>query len=104
MAFSISTRSENRHATVALAGELDLMTVGQLDTALDAVAAEDVTHIVVNLAELTFTDSVGISALIRGRRLADQRGISYEVVGATDLVRKLLDLTGVWAFLSSPSR
>ena len=100
--FSISTHHHDRQATIVLAGELDLMTVGQLDNALtDVASTEDVTDIVVDLADLTFTDSIGISALIRGRHLADQHGIHYEVVAATNVVRQVLDVTGVWDYLSS---
>jgi anti-anti-sigma factor len=99
--FSISTHHDGRQATIALAGELDLMTVGQLDNALtDVVSMTNMTNIVVDLADLTFTDSIGISALIRGRHLADQHGIHYEVVAATSVVRQVLDVTGVWDYLS----
>ncbi|HEY7173386.1 MAG TPA: STAS domain-containing protein [Micromonosporaceae bacterium] len=103
--FSISTHRADRQVTVALAGELDLMTVGELDNALtDVASTKGVTDIVVDLADLSFTDSIGISALIRGRRLADQHGIHYAIVAATSVVRQVLDVTGVWDYLSAAER
>ena len=59
--------------------------------------------VVVDLAEVRFCDSSGIRVLVHGRRLADERGLSYRVIGATGIVLDVLEVTGVWALLSAPT-
>jgi anti-anti-sigma factor len=66
----------------------------------DAIQADDVTQICVDLSGVTFTDSTGVGSLIVGKQLATESGKLYEVVAADDLVRRVLDITGVWNYLS----
>ena len=47
-----------------LAGELDTSNVAQLYEELADLTREGVRHIAINLAELVFVDSTGLSALI----------------------------------------
>jgi stage II sporulation protein AA (anti-sigma F factor antagonist) len=82
-----------------LAGEVDLSSVGVLVEALAAVppAARGV---VVDLGELTLLDSTGIAALVAGHRTASAIGQTFTVVNARDVVRRALEVTGVFDFLS----
>jgi anti-sigma B factor antagonist len=96
--------------TVAVSGEIDLATVGDLErgvtTALDEltdVPAAGPCSVRVDLSEVSFIDSAGISALLKGRRAADDHHRSYRVVGATGFVLQVLEMTGVWAHLSGPA-
>ncbi|MGJ3225769.1 STAS domain-containing protein [Micromonospora aurantiaca (nom. illeg.)] len=49
-----------------LAGELDLGTAGELSSAIDRVVAEGHRELLLDLTELTFCDSTGIAAFVRG--------------------------------------
>jgi anti-anti-sigma factor len=69
---------------------------------MESHATGDAGITVVELSGVTFIDSAGINALLKGRRAADERGRVFRVTGATGIVRELLDMTGVWAHLSSP--
>ena len=102
---SISTRHDATGGVcVSVVGEVDLATAGQLDQDIQAVVdMDEQNRIVIDLAELTFLDSSGIASLLKGRRLADAAGKQYWIVGATGIVRQVLDLTGVWAHLAEPS-
>jgi anti-anti-sigma factor len=51
--------------------------------------------VVIDLAAVTFMDSGGISALVRGARAANVEGTTVEVRNAQAMVRRLLQLTGV---------
>ena len=51
-------------------------------------------------SQFGFLDSSGISVLVKGRRLADGRGVPYRVTGASGTIRQVLDITGVWGHLS----
>jgi anti-anti-sigma factor len=59
--------------------------------------------VLVDLAGVQFLDSSGIASLLKGRRLADQRGVSYRAVGADGMIRQVLELGGVWEHLCGNS-
>jgi anti-anti-sigma factor len=78
--------------------------VPALETSImSAFADQDIDTVLVDLSAVTFLDSSGISVLLKGRRVADERAVNYRVVGADGIVRKVLDLTGVWPLLSGES-
>jgi anti-sigma B factor antagonist len=97
---SVSTQRSGSIVTVALAGEVDLSAGPAVDTAItDAVAADGVARVCVDLSEVQFLDSSGIGLLLKGRRRADERGVAYRVTGAHGIARQVLELTGVWEHL-----
>jgi anti-sigma B factor antagonist len=99
---SVSTEWREGEAIVRPAGEVDLATAATVQAAiLDAVARPDATIVIVDLTDVGFCDSSGISVLLRGRRAADDRGIGYHVTGANEMIRNILELTGVWPLLST---
>jgi anti-sigma B factor antagonist len=101
MTVSVSTHAEGGEATVSVSGDIDLSSGPSVETAIAmAVSRSDTSATVVDLSGVDFLDSSGISILLKGRRLADQRGVAYRVVGARGMVRTVLDMTGVWAHLS----
>ncbi len=64
-------------AIVALAGEHDTFTAGQLQKELRSVAAT--VPVVVDLSEATFLDSTTIGVLLDARRAADSEGLALVV-------------------------
>ena len=105
MALSITSHRRDDEVTLFLAGEIDIAGAPDLDAVLaEAAHWPDVSGVVVDLSALTFTDSTGIGALIRGRRLADANGKRYTVVSARHGVREVLDLAAVWHFLHAEHR
>ena len=100
MNFSVSIDFRADAAVVNAEGEIDLLTAPRLESEIfDAIGAQT-SAVVVDLSGVTFMDSSGISALLRGRRQADAHGKTYRVTGAVGTVQQVLDLTGVWAHLS----
>src|SRR5690242_11454468 len=59
--------------TIALAGELDLSSVHDLETAILAAEKSDATLILVDLAEVTFIDSTGLSQLLDAKKRSNGR-------------------------------
>jgi anti-sigma B factor antagonist len=101
MTVTVATRWDGRQATVAATGDVDLASVSPLDAAIEAaIRAAGAEVVVVDLSQVTFLDSSGISVLLRGRRRADEYQVRYQVTGAEGLVRTVLELTGVWEHLS----
>jgi anti-sigma B factor antagonist len=57
-----------------LAGELDTSNVAQLYEELADLTRDGVRHIAINLAELDFVNSTGLSALIAAHKRAEAQG------------------------------
>jgi anti-anti-sigma factor len=86
-------------ARLRLAGELDLSTAPELNTVIDRLFAEGHHELLLDLAELTFCDSTGIAAFVRGDNLAAAAGGWVRVTGATGRVARVLRMTGLAEFL-----
>jgi anti-sigma B factor antagonist len=99
--FSASVNRDGGVATIVVSGEIDIATSPTIYQAISqALLADDVDTVLVDLAGVRFLDSSGISVLLQGRRLADGRAVRYRVVRADNMVRRILELTGVWEHLS----
>ncbi|GIH20401.1 STAS domain-containing protein [Rugosimonospora africana] len=101
MSFRIQVETEGGTATIRPVGDVDLTTEPCVRKAI-AAAFDDVgtRRLVVDLSDVTFLDCRGLSALVEGRQRADERGVSYRVVGARGIAGTLLCLTGTTDYLS----
>lgn len=90
-------RAEVRDGTgrLRLSGEVDHTSVEQLDQAVADLLGEGVHELVVDFGELSFFDSACISALVRARAHAEERGIGMTLVDVDRYARRILDLTGL---------
>ena len=79
-------------AVVHVGGELDARTVHGFDEAVTE-AASLASHVVIDLAQVTFVDSSGLGALIVARKAARERGGSISLVSPPPVVRRLLGST-----------
>lgn len=101
MNVAVTTEWHEGVATVIASGDIDLASRSLLDHAVEAgVNTPGVTAVVLDIGAVPFLDSSGISALVRGRRLAEGAGVPYTVVNATGIVRQVLEMTGVWPLLA----
>jgi len=102
VAVSVSTAEQDGLATVTVTGELDLAAADIVTQAIDQeITATGTRAVNVELSGTQFIDSSGISILLKGRRAADRTGVAYRVTGATEMVRQILDLTGVLEHLTA---
>lgn len=80
---------------VAVSGELDLASGPELETELDRLSGPETKMVVIDLRELDFMDSTGLSIIVRAhQRMADE-GCEMGLVKGSQQVQRLLDLTGV---------
>ncbi|MFE0592770.1 STAS domain-containing protein [Micromonospora echinospora] len=80
---------------LCLAGELDLSTAPRLTTAIDGLLADGQVRILVDLDRLTFCDSTGIAAFLRGDNACAEAGGWLRLTGATGRVDRILRMTGL---------
>ncbi|GIH19913.1 STAS domain-containing protein [Rugosimonospora africana] len=101
MSMSVSAHRSDDAFRLRVAGEIDLGNVDALQAEVAAaLEADDTRAVIVDLADVSFLDSSGISALLKGRRLADGKGKGFRVEAARGMVREVLTITGVWQHLS----
>jgi anti-sigma B factor antagonist len=92
-----ATISDHRSdvAVLHLRGELDSDTASQLYQTLAGLLERPVPRIVVDLTDLKFCDSVGLSAFITSKQVIDARGGWLSFAGANPFLTQLLETVGL---------
>jgi anti-anti-sigma factor len=98
--FDSEVRRSGDHAVITLVGELDTATAGTLYEQLAQLAAEGVRHFALNLAELSFIDSTGLSVVVAEHKRAESMGGELIILSPSTRVRRLLELTGLSDYLN----
>lgn len=89
----------DRHTTLAVTGELDYGTVARLRAALLELVHEDADEVVVDLGEVTFIDSTGLSVLVQAKQRFDKVGRRMSVSQPQPRVVRVLQLAGLSDYL-----
>jgi anti-sigma B factor antagonist len=92
--FRVEVRNVDGATVIAVSGELDLASSPALQEELDRIAS-DSTLLVIDLRELEFMDSTGLSVLVRAHQRAEEQGRRLAMVKGPQQVQRLLSLTGV---------
>jgi anti-anti-sigma factor len=92
--FTITTTDTGPDITVAVGGELDMLTAPLLAAALDA-ALGPARDVAVDLAGVTFIDSIALQALMRAERAVTAAGRSLRLGDRSAVVDRALQLTGL---------
>ena len=87
--------SRQRTRTLALAGELDVMTATEAHQQLLGLGLPRGGRLVVDLSDVTFMDSTGIRFLLQAREHALRCGATYVIVRGPDEVMRVLELVGL---------
>jgi anti-sigma B factor antagonist len=80
---------------LALAGELDIADVPQLEQELDAAVAASEGAFLIDLTDLEFLDSSGIRLLLRARARLGREDRAFALICPHGPVRRAIELTGV---------
>ena len=94
--FDVDVVPDGDALILRLTGELDYGTVRTLETTLAEVARKHpVSNLRIDLRELDFIDSAGISALIAANAEAARRGARLQVVRGAENVQRALQVVGI---------
>jgi anti-anti-sigma factor len=88
---------------LALSGELDVVSAPQLELCLNEVMAEAHDRVVLDLSELAFVDSAGVSVLIKGKQDAESSGRMLVLGRPTEQVHRVFALVGLADWLTFDS-
>jgi anti-anti-sigma factor len=98
MDLQIDTKCADGVMWVRVAGEIDIGNAAHLQASLDQTTATNPARAVhVDLAEVTFLDAAGLTALLKAQRQAHRVGSAFLVCNATGIVREVFDVTGLTA-------
>ena len=104
MEFSITTRRlPGGVVEIVPSGEIDLETAPELRGAVDAAFAADQPNLIrIDLRDVAFVDSAGISALVGSYHTAKVRGARLTVTEPNEFVYKQLYISGVVGLFGAP--
>lgn len=93
--FRVEVLNEGRASVISVSGELDLASSAALEEELTRVTQSDAEQVVLDLRELEFMDSTGLSTLVKAHQRAEEAGKQFGLVRGPQQVQRLLSLTGV---------
>lgn len=94
-AFHVASHADSGWAVVEVQGDLDLDTAPRLRQALLDHAEQGDHRVVLNLRQVGFLDSSGLSAIIAGLRAMESHRGCLVLAAVTSQVQRLLDITHV---------
>jgi anti-sigma B factor antagonist len=97
---SINRRDEAGGVLLALSGELDVVSAPVLEQRLREALAEPGAHVTLDLSDLEFVDSAGVSVLIKAKQEAESRGRTLVLARATEQVHRVFALVGLADWLT----
>jgi stage II sporulation protein AA (anti-sigma F factor antagonist) len=103
---SITRTDDDGGVVLALAGELDVTTSPQLEQALSDLDAEASLRVLLDLGELTFVDSAGVSVLIKAKKQTEANGRELVLQRPTAQVHRVFALVGMvdWLMFDDQAR
>ena len=91
-------------AIVVAEGEIDIFTAPRLQEALQEALQSGIRRLIVDITNVSFIDSTGLSVLIDASRRLQERGARLEIVGSQANVTRVFKLTrleDVFAFYAT---
>jgi anti-anti-sigma factor len=93
--FDLKVVKSDRTTHIAPAGELDIASAPEFESAIAEATAEPGSTLVLDLRELTFMDSTGLRALAQTNARAEQDGFSLSIVRGPRQIERVLEISGL---------
>jgi anti-sigma B factor antagonist len=97
----IRVERDGDRTALKLSGELDFSSVGELRQVLLAEGSSPGHRVELDMAEVSFIDSMGLSLLLQAKYQQEANGGTMRLTLITDRVRRVLELADVEADLTS---
>ena len=98
--YELTVDAEANTVRVQLSGEIDIAMNEHLRTVVDVSLADRPDSVVVDFGGVTFMDSTGIRFLVGYRTRCDAIGATWSLIGASNSIRRLIELSGLGDFLT----
>ena len=96
---SPETERDGNEALVLLSGELDASTAGQLYEHLAELTRDGIVHVALDLSQLEFMDSTGLSVIIAEHKRTTASGGELVIVAPQTQVARVFEITGLTEIL-----
>lgn len=93
--FLVETHTAGQTITLALSGELDLLSCPIIEQEFERSFETDAELIMVDLRRLEFMDSTGLHRLVTAQQRCLQTGRRFAVIRGPEQVQRLFELTGI---------
>jgi anti-anti-sigma factor len=100
MQFAYSVDSTSTETRIRARGEIDMAVADRFAEAITAALTNGSPRVIVDLTDVTFMDSSGISALLRANKVAAEHRRSLTVENPAPMVHRVLEICGVLDLLS----
>jgi len=90
-------------ATVAVIGEVDLDSSLALAETLALAGARTAPVVSLDLTGVRYMDSTGLRAILEAKHDAERAGGNLTVIAASNIVRRLIEISGVAQLLGLPA-
>jgi len=90
--FRVDVHPERDVVRVAAVGELDLLTVAQLQTQIDELREAGFERVVLDLRQLTFMDSTGVALILEEDRIARSSGCEFSIISGAPAIQDVLEV------------
>jgi len=91
----VEVQSYGEATVLAVSGELDLASSPMLESGLERVSSTGSGPVIVDLRQLDFMDSTGLSVLVKAHQRAQDDGRRFGLVSGPPQIQRLLSLTGI---------
>jgi anti-anti-sigma factor len=81
--------------TLYLSGEIDLAATADFVDAADAALATGPVAVIVDLADVIFMDSTGLSALVQVQQQTREAGAQFLLQSPSRIARRVIELSGL---------
>jgi anti-sigma B factor antagonist len=95
MSLTVQTEQRGEVVVVSVAGELDMATAPQLQDHITDLLDKGRSHIVFDLANVSFCDSTGLSVFVRAKNGADDVGGAVRLAAPQRGVLRILEVSGL---------
>jgi anti-anti-sigma factor len=96
VAFSYTVDGAGGVVRLSLVGEVDMSVSDRIpEIVVEALAAHAPRRVEVDLRDLEFCDSSGLSALFAAKAAAEEAGAEFSVTKPHGMVRRVMEITGV---------
>ena len=91
----VSVDATDGDARIKVRGDLEFGTAATLRIAFVDAARQGYDRLVVDVAELDFIDSTGLSLLVQAKQRIESEGHTFVLRGPSERVRRVLEISGL---------
>ena len=93
--FDMQASNEGDRYTLALRGELDLVSADALEEKAREICSGGAAELLIDLSNLAFMDSRGLRAILQARSICEEGGCAFWLTPGPEAIQNLFELTGL---------